>query len=238
MRRGTILVMGLLLAPIAMPPTQADARPLLLKILRAGPLGPVFGAGRYAGPRAGYQQRRAAAIRAARARAVARSAAPAAAVAGVAGATAAIAANNPSDTPDARTGATNPQMATTGSASTDEPRAVEPVRQAARLGTVGPLAWPSAYEDVVGFALWPKEYGERLRAHDFAGGMSTVNARKDSALILDTARALGVPMFATQAAHAAYEVAVREGFGALDYASLGTLWEKWLGISFKDDAAR
>ncbi len=173
MRRGTILVMGLLLAPIAMPPTQADARPLLLKILRAGPLGPVFGAGRYAGPRAGYQQRRAAAIRAARARAVARSAAPAAAVAGVAGATAAIAANNPSDTPDARTGATNPQMATTGSASTDEPRAVEPVRQAARLGTVGPLAWPSAYEDVVGFALWPKEYGERLRAHGIADVLGT-----------------------------------------------------------------
>ena len=28
-----------------------------------------------------------------------------------------------------------------------------------RLGTVGPLAWPTAYEDVVGFTLWPKEYG-------------------------------------------------------------------------------
>jgi hypothetical protein len=45
-------------------------------------------------------------------------------------------------------------------------------------------------------------------------------------------------MFATQAAHAAYEVAVREGLGSLDYASLGTLWEKWLGFSFKDDAAK
>jgi 3-hydroxyisobutyrate dehydrogenase-like beta-hydroxyacid dehydrogenase len=81
-------------------------------------------------------------------------------------------------------------------------------------------------------------FGERLREHDFAGGMSTINARKDSALILETARALGVPMFATQAAHAAYEVAVREGLGTLDYASIGTLWEKWLGISFKDAAAR
>jgi LTXXQ motif family protein len=29
----------------------------------------------------------------------------------------------------------------------------------------GPLAWPNAYEDIIGFAFWPKEYGERLRTH-------------------------------------------------------------------------
>jgi 3-hydroxyisobutyrate dehydrogenase-like beta-hydroxyacid dehydrogenase len=77
-------------------------------------------------------------------------------------------------------------------------------------------------------------FGERLRAHDFKGGMSTVNARKDSSLILETARALGVPLFATQAAHTVYELAIREGLGSQDYAALGKLWEEWLGISFKD----
>ena len=80
-------------------------------------------------------------------------------------------------------------------------------------------------------------FGERLRAHDFAGGMSTLNARKDSGLMLDTARSLGVPIFAIQAAHSVYELAVRDGLGRLDYASVGQLWEKWLGVSFADDAS-
>jgi len=29
----------------------------------------------------------------------------------------------------------------------------------------GPLAWPGAYEDIIGFTFWPREYGERLRTH-------------------------------------------------------------------------
>jgi 3-hydroxyisobutyrate dehydrogenase-like beta-hydroxyacid dehydrogenase len=77
-------------------------------------------------------------------------------------------------------------------------------------------------------------FGERLPAHDFAGGMSTLNARKDSGLALDAAKALGVPLFAIQAAHSVYELAVREGLGPLDYAAVGQLWEKWLGVSFRD----
>lgn len=83
-------------------------------------------------------------------------------------------------------------------------------------------------------------FGERLRNHDFAGGMSTVNARKDSRLILDEAHELGVPLFAIPAAHSVYELAVREGLGELDYAAIGQLWERWLDIAFTeepDDAA-
>ena len=34
MRRGTMLVVGLLLASVSMPPPAAEARPLLFKILR------------------------------------------------------------------------------------------------------------------------------------------------------------------------------------------------------------
>jgi 3-hydroxyisobutyrate dehydrogenase-like beta-hydroxyacid dehydrogenase len=80
-------------------------------------------------------------------------------------------------------------------------------------------------------------FGERLKTHDFKGGMSTLNARKDSGLMLDSARALGVPIFAIQAAHSVYELAIREGLGTLDYASIGQLWEKWLGISFAEQAS-
>ncbi len=75
-------------------------------------------------------------------------------------------------------------------------------------------------------------FQERLRDGNFSGGMSTINARKDSNLILDTAHALGVPLFAIPATHAAYDIAVAEGLGELDYASMGQLWEKWLGITY------
>ena len=45
MRRGTMLVIGLLLASVAMPPSAAEARPLFLKILRGmtSPFGAVVG---------------------------------------------------------------------------------------------------------------------------------------------------------------------------------------------------
>jgi len=43
-----------------------------------------------------------------------------------------------------------------------------------RLGLAGPLAWPTAFEDVIGFTLWPGEYGERLRGHGIGDVMSAV----------------------------------------------------------------
>lgn len=41
-----------------------------------------------------------------------------------------------------------------------------------RLGLAGPLAWPTAFEDAIGFTLWPGEYGERLRGHGIGDVMS------------------------------------------------------------------
>jgi 3-hydroxyisobutyrate dehydrogenase-like beta-hydroxyacid dehydrogenase len=75
-------------------------------------------------------------------------------------------------------------------------------------------------------------FGERILQQNFEGGMSTTNARKDSALILDVAKDLGVPIFAISAAHSVYEIALREGLGKQDYAAISKLWEKWLGVSF------
>jgi hypothetical protein len=39
---------------------------------------------------------------------------------------------------------------------------------------VGPLAWPTAYEDVVGFAFWPQQYGQRLRQHSVGDVLNTL----------------------------------------------------------------
>ncbi|KQP23320.1 hypothetical protein ASF43_05490 [Pseudorhodoferax sp. Leaf267] len=75
-------------------------------------------------------------------------------------------------------------------------------------------------------------FDQRIRNHDFSGGMPTVNARKDSALALELARELGVPLFTLEASHRVYEEAGREGLDASDYASIALLWERWTGVSF------
>lgn len=74
--------------------------------------------------------------------------------------------------------------------------------------------------------------GERVLAGDYSGGMSVTNARKDSMLALETAQDLGVPLFATSAAHTPYEIAEQLGYGDLDYAALAQLWESWCALRF------
>jgi len=74
-------------------------------------------------------------------------------------------------------------------------------------------------------------FGERIKNQNFKGGMSTDNACKDSSLILDLARELGVPLFTMQASHTVYDIAKCEGLGQLDYAAISKLWERWLDIN-------
>jgi hypothetical protein len=202
-----MLMVGLLLASTAMP-EPADARPLLLKMLRGmtAPLGVVMGAGRQS-RRAAYHRgavasrTRPAAVVAAPAAAGAATAATAAATAGSAASPAPDAANVQAAAPttaglapsqdrnaqdanaqdanarDAQASAP-PQRNAALTVPDDEARGRSGVTASAqaRLGTVGPLAWPTAYEDVVGFTLWPKEYGERLRVHGIGDVLSTAFA--------------------------------------------------------------
>ena len=79
---------------------------------------------------------------------------------------------------------------------------------------------------------------ERMQNGNYQGGMSVTNARKDSILALETAQQLGVPLFATLAAHTPYEIAESRRMGDLDYASLATLWEEWANIDFKVNNTR
>lgn len=73
---------------------------------------------------------------------------------------------------------------------------------------------------------------ERMMRRHYDGGMSVLNARKDSTLALDIAQQLGVPLYAIQASHTPYEIAAASGLENLDYASLATLWEQWCGVEF------
>lgn len=88
-------------------------------------------------------------------------------------------------------------------------------------------------------------FAERVLHDGYEGGMSTAAARKDSTLALALAQETGVPLFATQAAHSVYEIAVAGGCARLDYASVAGLWEQWTGRALADgdgpcvgDAAR
>jgi 3-hydroxyisobutyrate dehydrogenase-like beta-hydroxyacid dehydrogenase len=74
-------------------------------------------------------------------------------------------------------------------------------------------------------------FAERVLQADYAGGMPTEAARKDSTLALALAQTSGVPLFAIQAAHSVYEIALAQGLGRLDYASIAQLWEGWTGRS-------
>lgn len=46
-----------------------------------------------------------------------------------------------------------------------------------RLGRVGPPAWPSAYEDVIGYTFWPDDYVQRLRGRGFDVIVDTLTGR-------------------------------------------------------------
>jgi 3-hydroxyisobutyrate dehydrogenase-like beta-hydroxyacid dehydrogenase len=80
-------------------------------------------------------------------------------------------------------------------------------------------------------------FAERVLRGDYEGGMPTDAARKDSTLALALAQDTAVPLFAVQAAHTVYELAVSQGLGRSDYAAIATLWEQWTGRSMGDAPA-
>lgn len=161
MRRGTMLVLGLLLASTAIPPHKAQARDLLGNMVGAltSPIRGVLGAGRHHYRRGAHHRR---IVRSPRSRPTATVAAGAATAATATAAT---------------TAAAEPKIpGTTGSASSNEAQATLPPTRIARLGTVGPVAWPGSFEDVIGYTLWPKQYGTRLGAHGIGDVLSTAFA--------------------------------------------------------------
>lgn len=70
---------------------------------------------------------------------------------------------------------------------------------------------------------------ERVAQGNYAGGMPTEAACKDSALVLGLAQQTHVPLFAIGGSHAVYEMATAQGYARDDYAAIAKLWEGWLG---------
>lgn len=68
---------------------------------------------------------------------------------------------------------------------------------------------------------------ERVANREYVAGMPTDAARKDSVLALELAQAHHIPMFAIQASHTVYELAVAAGLGRDDYAAIATLWPQF-----------
>lgn len=168
MRRGTMLVLGLLLASTAIPPHKAQARDLLGSMVGAltSPIRGVLRAGRHHYRRGAHHRR---IVRSPRAR-------PAAPVAASAATATAATAATATATVATTAAAEHKITGTTGSASSNELQATLPPARTPRLGAVGPLAWPGSFEDVIGYTLWPKQYGTRLGAHGIGDVLSTAFA--------------------------------------------------------------
>ena len=61
-----------------------------------------------------------------------------------------------------------------------QPTAAPAARGTLRSGVTGPLTWPTALEDVVGFAMWAGEYSERLRGHGIGDVLNAVMVPADA----------------------------------------------------------
>lgn len=75
---------------------------------------------------------------------------------------------------------------------------------------------------------------ERILNEDYVGGMPMDAACKDSHLALSLAQSSGVPLFAIQACHSVYEMAVASGLARDDYAAVAKLWTQW-GTPIRND---
>ena len=75
-----------------------------------------------------------------------------------------------------------------------------------------------------------RRYKGRVLKGNYDNGMTVDLAYKDSELICDFAKEMGVPVFIINSAHAIYEWAKAEGLGQLDYAAIIKLWERVLNV--------
>jgi len=72
-------------------------------------------------------------------------------------------------------------------ASAPAPQNTVSANAGARLGWVGPPAWPSAFEDLIGFTLWPDDYAFRFRGRGFDVIADTITGRFDVPRLVRTA---------------------------------------------------
>ena len=208
MRRGMILVTCVLMAAVMMPPVAtAGPRnfPRALFGFLTNPIGTVLQSRHARHHRVGHRR----AIARSRSAPAAAAAATAAAGIATAGTKAASVAAPETATSQAPLNAVQTPVPVPAAAA-ETPGAEEPAAETAqkspepaggnnqsqpqraeapepRLGLVGPLVWPTAYEDVVGYLLWPQQYGQRLLSHGIGDVLRT--AFSPPSALMETARA-------------------------------------------------
>jgi hypothetical protein len=84
--------------------------------------------------------------------------------------TPAIAPALPPEKPTAAMNRSSQARATGGRQQKPQPAVVE----RNPLGYVGPVSWPNAFEDVIGYIFWPRDYEQRLRNHGFGDIIAAV----------------------------------------------------------------
>ena len=77
-------------------------------------------------------------------------------------------------------------------AAASAPSNEAPSSTAGRLRWAGPPAWPTAYEDVLGFAFWPDDYAPRLRSRGFDVIADTISGHFDMPRRVDRVATTGV----------------------------------------------
>jgi hypothetical protein len=104
-----------------------------------------------------------------------------------------------------------------------QPTAAPAARGGLRSGMTGPLTWPTALEDVVGFTLWAGEYSERLRGHGIGDVLSAV-------MVPASALAARIRPGVTNLARADARAAAAGGSpgGSLGVCSMEPASEDWL----------
>ncbi|HZP75971.1 MAG TPA: Spy/CpxP family protein refolding chaperone [Pseudolabrys sp.] len=78
-------------------------------------------------------------------------------------------------------------VAAAGAVSAGAVGASAAIGNAAALGSVGPSSWPTAYGDIIGYALWPSDYQARYRQHGFGDLVAALAGSPGSAPVASEA---------------------------------------------------
>jgi hypothetical protein len=207
MHRGAVFALGALTVLAASSPAQAQNLPRDLFGVITSPMRAIIGTvdriGRGINRRQPVARPRATVPQSA---SRPRSGAPVAAAAGAAGAAASATAAAPSTDPRSAS-LSSAEQARQRRGQEPQPEVYRPQIVPSQLGLAVPVTWPSAYDDVVGFALWPNSYDRRLRAHGIGDVLASIFA--PPGISARVARASGVSQTAADWPGRQIELAIK-----------------------------
>lgn len=106
--------------------------------------------------------------------------------------------------------------------------------EALTLGRAGGLDWSTMLDALAASTVgspWIKAKADRLKVHDYAPTFTTPQIQKDMDLILEAARAKGVPLPLTGLTRGLTDAVVAAGLGEEDFIALVKLAERRAGLA-------